>query len=41
MKDQLEKQRADLEERIRRLDSRPGTPSRPGGSWKKPTFFNQ
>ena len=41
MKEQLEKQRLDLEERIRRLDSRPGTPSRQGGSWKKGNIFNK
>ena len=41
MKEQLDKQRADLEERIKRLDSRPGTPSRQGGSWKKGNIFKQ
>lgn len=41
MKEQLEKQRIDLEERVRRLDSRPGTPSRQGGSWKKGNIFKQ
>jgi septin 7 len=41
MKEQLEKQRAELEERLRRLDSsRPGTPSESGGkSWRKTSLF--
>ena len=42
MKDQLEKQRIELEERIKRLESRPGTPNSESGgggrNWRNPLF---